>query len=106
MQTAKQKVATAIREYTRLFPDEAELFAQSVAQKKDNKATKFAEVQGADAIERHLFDMPETLYTAIHRLLSEEELAWLFARDEYRKDFRGIKWFMKTYPQFSITHDF
>lgn len=104
MQTAKTKVETAIREYARLFPDELKAFTTSVAEKVDKKDTKFAEVHGSDMLERHLFDMPETLYYAINRMLTKEEFDWLFNRTG--DDPSGLKWFLSTYPSFSITGDY
>jgi len=102
MQTAKDKVTTAVHEYARLFPEELVAFQKSVAEKAENKATKFAEVKG-DVIERHLFDMPEKLYAAIRGLLNDDEFSWLFGHGDYLGNGAGIKWFIETFPTFTIT---
>ena len=106
MEDAQIKIADAIKTYTKLFPDEFARFKTSVRAKQENLTTKWAEVEGSEAIERHLFDMPEKLYTAIKIQLTQDELDWLFATGRHRKDFTGVKWFMTTYKDFLITEDF
>lgn len=106
MNSAKEKITTAVSEYQRLFPQEYKDFLNSKQIKLELKNDKWASTGKSTALERHLFDMPEKLYTAIKRLLNDEELSWFNGRDEYHGDMRAVQWFMRTFPQFKITQDF
>ena len=102
----KDKIKKMIKEYVKLFPDEYKLFIDSVRAKQQEKDTKFAEAKGSEVIDRHLFDMPESLFIALKKIMTDEEWEWLFANGQYAKDYRGIKWFMRTFKQFNISEDF
>lgn len=104
METAKLKINIAFQEYKRLFPEEFEQFKKSNAVTINKQTNKMASREGA--IERHLFDIPEKLYQAITLSLTVEELNWWKASGEYKKDFRGVQWFLKTYPVFKVTESF
>lgn len=107
MQTAKEKITTAVREYQRLFPDEYQNFLKSNAVTINKLNDKWGSTgKGDHAIERHLFDTPEKLYYAINQILSAEELDWFFNRGAFIKNTEGIKWFIETFPQFKVTKQF
>lgn len=106
MEETKDKIKKMIREYIKLFPDEYTQFLDSVKAKRISKGTKFAETKGMEMLDRHLFDMPESLFIALKKIMTDEEWEWLFANGKYAKDFHGIKWFMKTFEQFNISEDF
>ena len=67
---------------------------------------KYAEFQRSEQLVRHLFDIPETLFYAIKRTLTDEEHDWLFSRNSYERKRAGLSWFLKEFPQFKITKDF
>ena len=106
MKSAKDKIRTSVKEYSRLFPQEYKSFLSSVRIKEDNRINDFAEFKGSDQIVRHLFDMPENLYFTLQQLLQDHELDWFFGRGDYNNNRAGIRWFIKEFPQFKITKDF
>lgn len=106
MQSAKHKVKTCVKEYIRLFPQEYDAFLNSVRVKVNKAENKWASTKKTDMLERHVIDMPEVLYFSIHNLLTEEEEDWLYSRNAYQKNFAGMNWFCKTFPEFKITENF
>lgn len=107
MQTAKQKIDVAVQEYIKLFPQEFAMFKQGKQATVDSKKNKWATSNLKDsAIERHLFDLPERLYFAIHNNLETAERDWFTATGDCKGNFEGIQWFMMKYPIFSITREF
>lgn len=108
MQTAKDKITTAVQEYKRLFPQEYQAFLKSNQITIDKQQDKWASTGKGDshAIQRHLYDTPEKLHHAITRMLSEEELDWFNARGTYIKNFSAAKWFIQTFPEFKVTQEF
>lgn len=106
MNSAKIKVKTAVEEYVRLFPQEYEAFQRSHRAKEDNKKNDFATFGSTEQIVRHLFDLPEVLHHSIRKLLTDEEYDWLYSRNAYEKNRKGLTWFVRTFPQFKITKDF
>lgn len=105
MQTAKDKVKTAVTEYKRLFPDEYQQFLKSNQITIGNQKDKWASTGGDNALERHLYDVPEKLHNAIKRLLSGDELEWFNGRGRHQP-FEAAKWFMDTFPEFKVSKDF
>lgn len=108
MDRAKAQIAEIVKEYKKLFPAEYKAFLKSNAIKLGQLegSNKFAELKGSEQVIRHLTDVPETLYYALVRGLTDMELDWLFARNQFKKDYRGMKWFMETYQEFKVTRDF
>lgn len=108
MERAKKQIDIVVKEYRRLFPAEYKAFLKSNALRIDGLEgdNKFAEIKGSQQVIRHLTEVPETLYYALVRGLTDEELDWLFARNRFRNDFKGIKWFMETYQDFNVTKAF
>lgn len=107
MQTAKQKIDIAVKEYIKLFPQEYAAFQKGRTVKLSEKIDKWASTKQRDsAIERHLFDLPERLHSAIHSNLTDVEREWFTASGEFIGKFEGIHWFMLKYPNFCITDKF
>lgn len=107
MESAKDKIRSAVAEYKRLFPKEYQMFLKSNQITIDKQNDKWGST-GKDSklVERHLFDTPEKLYNAIQAMLNNEEKDWWAARGEYIKNFSGAKWFIGEFPEFKITKEF
>lgn len=107
MQTAKTKITTAVNEYKRLFPEEYKLFLKgnqiTIESKKDKFATTGNKIS---ALERHLYDVPEKLHSAIYQMLNEHEYEWYTSRGEYSKTMQAPRWFIETFPEFKVTQTF
>lgn len=106
MDATKEKVKKVVREYIRILPLEYEQFLLSQRQKQDNKINDFAELKGHDQLVRHLFDVPESLYLAFKMKLLDDEFEWLFGTGDQEGNYKGVTWFMQTFPQFKISKDF
>lgn len=107
METAKEKIVTAVQEYKRLFPQEYKSFLKSHAITIDNQKDKWGSTgKDSHAIRRHLYDTPEKLHQAITRMLNEHELDWFNARGEFVKNFSGAQWFITRFPEFKVTQEF
>lgn len=102
----EDKVRWAVKEYIRLFPEEYTEFKQMIRNKKAELQTEWGEVRGMDAVERALYEMPETLFYGIKKVLKQDEWDWLQAKDTHQKDFSGPRWFVKEFKEFTLTKDF
>lgn len=107
MQTAKDKITTAVTEYKKLFPDEYKAFLKSNQLTINKQNDQWASTGSKDnLVERHMYDVPEKLYGAIQHLLNNEERDWFASRGAYLKNFKASKWFMETFPEFKVTKEF
>lgn len=106
MKETKQKIKKVVQDYKTLFPKEFEQFKKGVEQKQDARQGDFAEAKESDIVDRHLIDLPETLYYAIKQVLTQDEYDWFFANGRYSKDYSGMKWFMRNFKEFNVTKDF
>lgn len=108
MTRAKEQIRVLVDEYKKLFPGEYKQFLISNRIRVDglDYNNKFAELRGGQHVIRHLFELPETLYFAFVRGLTDEELDWLYSRNEFEKNRRGTQWFMSEFPEFKVTEDF
>lgn len=106
MVSAKEKIKTSVDEYIKLFPDEFEAFKTAIHEKRE-ATTGFAEVGGTEIIQRALYELPEVLYYALRRTLTNEEW-WWFQGDTQRGADRnqGPGWFVRTFPVFKITKEY
>lgn len=102
-EVAKKKITNAINLYIKTFPDEFEAFKKSVQVKQDLTGEQRGWQTHSDTLERHLFDIPETLYMSLKRDLTNEEYNWLYGRTE---DKTGLKWFMQTFKPFLIAEEY
>lgn len=100
MQSAKDKIDIAVKEYTRLQPEDFRLFKEYAAQVRDLQRTSMAEGEKGSVIERKLGEVPEKLYESILAVLNIEELNWFTAQGG---NYQGPYWFYKKYPVFRIT---
>lgn len=107
MQSAKDKVTTAVTEYKRLFPQEYKQFLKSNQITIGKQSNSWASANNKDGnVQRLLFETPEKLYSAINRLLTTEEKDWWNARGAYIKNFDAAGWFIKKFPEFKVTKEF
>lgn len=107
METAKEKIRVAVSEYKRLFPEEYKQFKKSHAIKLASKLNDMATTNNKDsALERHLYDVPEKLHSAIQRMLSGQEYEWYCGRGQYQGSLKAAQWFIQTFPEFKITEEF
>lgn len=92
----KKKITACIKLYHRDFREEAENFYNFVQLKRKDLIKESGEMVGGEhAIERILFEMPETLYGFIATNLSPEEFTWWSTKE-------GSRWFAKTFKKFSL----
>lgn len=94
MTIIQTKIHGIVLDYKSLFASEYEAFKQMQSFKQFNLKDKFAEVKGADMIERKLTELPETLWTMFTKTLNDEEM-------DYIKSVKGQKWLMRSFPVFS-----
>lgn len=108
MERAKQQITLLVTEYIRLFPAEYKAFLDNNRVRIEglDYNNEFAEFKGSEQLVRHLFEVPETLYYAFVRGLTDEEMDWLYSRNQYEKNRNGIRWFMGAFPQFKVSKDF
>lgn len=108
MDRAKEQIRVLVAEYKKLFPGEYKQFLESNRLRIEglDYNNDFAEIRGSQHVVRHLFEIPETLYHAFLRGLTDEELDWLYSRNQYEKDRKGLAWFIREFPEFKVTKDF
>lgn len=102
----EDKIRWAVREYVRLFPSEYTEFKQMIRNKKAELQDEWGQVKSMDVVERALYEMPETLFYGIKKVLKQEEWDWLQAKEGYKKDFAGPRWFTREFKEFTLTKDF
>ena len=93
--STKELLGSTINEYLRLFPEEAAAFDTYMKEKRANQRNDFAAQEGSHALERALFEMPDTLHNMVKLRLDE---------DAYRewRTIKGSLWFIKAYPFFAL----
>lgn len=96
MDTAKEKINTAFRQFVLFYPEEYEAVKRKVSYQRGTVLDhKFAEVQGSEsAVERYLGEYPARLYEMMHAALDDDEKAWMTKE--------GQLWFFRTYPEFTV----
>lgn len=99
--TTKKKISKTVADYRQYFPSEYKQFKAQMEAMRAEKRTD-GTLKGEHIMEHHLVEFPETLFYALRRRLSDDEWAWLFANGKYKKDFRGINWFIKQFTEFSV----
>lgn len=99
----EEKIRWAVNEYIRLFPVEFKAFQNSVRAKRAVKQDKFAQVKESDFVERFLYEIPETLFYGIKKVLTTDEWAWFQSNDQYANKQDGPLWFHKNFPMFAIS---
>lgn len=106
----KEDIKGIVASYKKTFPDEYDQLVQTLKDKRGQVEVddnEWAELEDAgDAIERHMFDVPQTLYSAFVRELDENALDWLYARGEFEGDFTGMHWFMDEFSEFTVTKNY
>lgn len=94
---AKNNIKHLVNAYKMAFPDECRAVIEQVKQKRtaNYKATgDIRKLKSTEMVERPIHEISETLFTILHRRLTEEELAWFGSN-------QGARWFAKTFPEFS-----
>lgn len=95
----KNNITHLVNAYKWAFPDEYRAVIEQVRNNrqknyyKTGDITKLKGSSGAGA-ERPIHEISETLFTILHRRLTEEQLAWFGSK-------QGARWFAKTFPEFS-----
>ena len=93
MNNAQENIEKVVDDYKILFSQEYTAFVKQQQMMREHLLNDFAAVKGDSAIERKLFDVPETLYSMFVSNLNSEELA-------YFKTKRGGRWFSKKFREF------
>lgn len=92
------KITHIVNEYTRLMPEEYALFRKAHKLKIENLINPEAKVgKGDGALERLLWEIPESLFNMFRQALDVSELAWWGTKE-------GSYWFGRTFPQFRVTN--
>ena len=91
------QISDIVQEYIRLFPAEYDTFRKANAVRVDNLTNKWAETKGTDFLQRHLCEMPETLFAMLKAKLDDD--GW-----KYFDSLDGKKWFTTNFPAFKVTH--
>jgi len=94
MTSAKHKIQRIVTQYKIIFADEYRDFLT----KETNNIDKFASVEGDGAIQRAMWDMPETLYNLIIGKLEPEELKWFNQKGSNG----GQRFIMKQFKEFKV----
>jgi hypothetical protein len=90
----KKKIDNCLRLYFERFPQEARDFFTIVEQKRKT-LSHYGRMPGDHAIDRALFEMPETLANVLFSNLTPEQLVWFRTKT-------GSRWFARTYPKFAL----
>lgn len=106
MKTAQEKIKQQVALYIKLCPIEYAAFLESTRKKKDNIENEWGELKKSDVIQRHVFDLPESLHYMLQDALDQDEFDWFLGRGTYERSHAGLSWFVRSYPQFRITKDF
>lgn len=96
--TAQNKIRNCIILYKRTFPDDYETVVYEIANRRKLNVDKFASLKGDHAIQRALFEIPETLMVGILANLDEHQMG-------YFKSIEGSRWFAKTFRQFAVGNE-
>lgn len=96
--TAQQKLRNIVTLYKQMFPDEYDAVCVELSQLRNRQNDKFASVKGDHAIDRALFEIPETLFAGILSNLDEEQLL-------YFKSKEGSRWFVTAFKEFRAAQE-
>jgi hypothetical protein len=96
IKTAQNKIRNAVTLYRQKFPEEYSATVDLVSKKKKDLLNKYGSVSGDHAIERILFEIPETLHNMFISNLDARQLLWFKTKG-------GARWFAKTFYQFALT---
>lgn len=102
----KENIRNVVEEYKMTFPDEYKQIVKTLEEKRGQieiDGNEWGEIEGMESAERHVFDIPHTLYTALVNKLSEDAVNWLYARGDFKGDFSGVKWFMTEFSEFNVS---
>lgn len=105
----KDNIRMVVQQYKQTFPDEYKKIKKTLKDKRGQieiEGNEWAEIEGMEAAERHVFDIPHTLYSALVGKLSETTLNWLYARNGFEEDFSGVKWFMTEFSEFNVSKEY
>jgi len=95
MNDLKKKIENIVSDYKTIFPKEYIAVIKLVSSKRSQQQGKFAETKGDHAIERGLYEIPETLDGLLNNNLTLEE------RKHYKTK-PMARWFAKRFPEFRL----
>jgi hypothetical protein len=93
----KQKIREQVETYKKFLKEEYDLFVEQGKKLRASNFNKFGQVPGKSdntPINRHITEIPETLYFMISEALSNDE------KIEFDQ-IKSRKWFAKEFPEFS-----
>lgn len=93
MDELKNKIDGIVNDYMVLFPQEYKDFKYGMSLQLKNLNNDFAEVKNTDALERKIYEIPETLFKMICNATSKEE-------DKIIRTKKFALYFARKYPQF------
>lgn len=100
MQEIKNKITEIVIDYKRLFPGEYKDVVDLMKQKRNQTKDEFASIRGKHslkshgAVERALYEIPETLDGIFSLRLTEKE-------KEYYRSKQCARWFAGTFKEFA-----
>lgn len=92
----KRKIREVVTQYVRLFPAEFQDFKRGLSVSRDQLKTKWGEMKGTDIELRKRGEIPETLFIAINKALSDDERNWFNSKAAHR-------WFFKEFSDFAVS---
>lgn len=98
MQTdLKLKIKDLVAQYKRIFPEEYHATIEYLKNNRKLLKNEFADLtkEGTNALERGLYEIPETLDNIFRMKLKDHERMELESKD-------GGRWFVRTFPEFSM----
>lgn len=95
MDSAKRKVRQIILQYRRDYAEEYSLLKEALVIRRKMIREGIDATEGSDMMP--MYELSENLQTFIILALEPEELTWWKTRE-------GGRWFIKTFPVFSLQH--
>lgn len=105
----QESIKEIVENYKKTFPDEYKEITKNIKDKRDQveiDGNEYAELPDMDAVERHAFDIPRTLFNALKQNLDQEAFNWMYARGEFDGDLSGVQWFMTEYQEFNVSKSY
>lgn len=97
---AQNKIRNVVILYQRTNPEAYATVINEIANRRKLNLDRFASTRenGEHAVERALYEIPETMFAGILQNLDEYQL-------QYFKSKEGSRWFAKTFKMFSVADE-
>lgn len=95
MDTAKLKIKQTVAKYIIDYPDEYQMLLEALTMRRKMIREGIDGAQGSDMMP--MYELSEALQMLLTLALNEQEMTWW-------KERAGGRWFIRTFPQFSLQH--